>query len=369
MSVRALFILKCRETGPAGSWCYPYSDTPLPSGLSISAEQVCLALDELEINNKVVQVIDNNDIDREVAEYKPTHVFIEAFWVVPEKFAVLRQLHPMVKWIIRNHSKADFLSHEGGVADWALEYVKLGLTLACNSPESTADFKQQASQALVDPALVVYLPNCYSTELQNNALPIGRVFWKFMRAMGIYGEKPEFDQNTLHIGCFGAIRPLKNNLNQAKAAIQAADSLKLNLQFLINGTRVEGQAETVLEDMRALFKPLANHSLVEIPWLNHVDFLNLARSMDLVMQVSDSETFNIVAADAVSSGTPVLVSTQIPWLSDEYAAEPTDVDHISAKILEVLRGSGNGYLQQDQLKQLSAYSAQSKVLWNNFLQT
>ena len=35
-------------------------------------------------------VVDNNGIDKEITEYKPTHVFIEGLWVVPEKFDVLK---------------------------------------------------------------------------------------------------------------------------------------------------------------------------------------------------------------------------------------------------------------------------------------
>lgn len=49
------------------------------------------------IESKVVVVIDNNCIDKEVTAFKPTHAIIEGLWVVPEKFDVLKKLHPTIK--------------------------------------------------------------------------------------------------------------------------------------------------------------------------------------------------------------------------------------------------------------------------------
>ena len=58
-------------------------------GLINSCMFVCNALSKYNIESKTITVTDNNDIDREVSVYKPTHVFIEALWVVPEKFHIL----------------------------------------------------------------------------------------------------------------------------------------------------------------------------------------------------------------------------------------------------------------------------------------
>ena len=94
---RILFILKYREsdygsynndpTVEKKTWAYTQG---LSSGLLNSAKFVCdMLFDELGYESKLVQVADNNDIDREVTQYKPTHVIIEAYWVVPEKFEIL----------------------------------------------------------------------------------------------------------------------------------------------------------------------------------------------------------------------------------------------------------------------------------------
>lgn len=366
---RVLFILKQRAQGPAGTWNHSASGKPLASGLSVSAEQMCLALGDLNIPTKIVQVIDNNCIDREVSSYLPTHVIVEAFWVVPDKFDILRKLHPNVKWVVRNHSKSDFLSHEGGMVGWAIDYVAKGIYLACNSPEATADFRRLAVSVGADPSFVVFLPNFYQLEAPTTPRWIIRA-WKGLRTLGWFGQEPEPNRpSELSVGCFGAVRPLKNHLHQAMASIEAADRLGLKLRFWINGTRVEGKADSIITSLRQIFKRYPNHELVELGWHEHKAFTEVVASMDLVMQVSNTETFNIVAADAVAHDVPVVVSDEIPWLDHEYAANPNSVLDIVTKILRTWRGSGNGLVQADQRLQLLEYVKRSKQRWSSFLQS
>ncbi|MCX8008208.1 MAG: glycosyltransferase family 1 protein, partial [Patescibacteria group bacterium] len=116
--MRVLFILKQRKV---------YSETPanqLTVGLKNSALFVSEMLNQIVHESKLVEVVDNNFIDREVHLYKPSVVVIEALWVVPEKFTILQKLHPNVKWIIRIHSNLPFLANEGIAIEWLKEYVK-----------------------------------------------------------------------------------------------------------------------------------------------------------------------------------------------------------------------------------------------------
>ena len=151
MEPRVLFILKQRPSGPYGTWNYSTDNKPLPSGLSVSALEVTKVLDQMGVANRLVQVVDNNCIDREVTAFKPTHVIIEAFWVVPSKFDVLTGLHPNVKWIVRNHSKTEFLATEGMAFGWAIDYIKRGVYLGCNSVEATKAFRHLAKSKGLDP--------------------------------------------------------------------------------------------------------------------------------------------------------------------------------------------------------------------------
>ena len=70
-------------------------ETPntLSTGLFNSAQHIVLALETVPgITIKLVSVVDNNSIDREVTLFRPDIVIIEALWVVPEKFEILKAL-------------------------------------------------------------------------------------------------------------------------------------------------------------------------------------------------------------------------------------------------------------------------------------
>lgn len=328
---RILFILKYRETsdGTGGS----YSTSTLSSGLLNSARMIKQMLDLIGTNGKdcethLAQVIDNNCIDKEVTKFKPDIVIIEAIWVVPEKFEVLHKLHPNVKWIIRNHSNIPFLSQEGNALSWINEYVKKpNVFVATNTLASLSDLKEliasSASDNVVDK--LVYFPNYYIP----NCDPI----WKHKRS------------NVLHVGCFGAIRPLKNHTIQAIAALKYARKHNKHLHFHINVGRVEGGGDPILKNLRSIFKNAINATLIEHPWVPHDQFTQVISKMDIALQVSFSETFNIVTADAVTMGVPVVVSSEVFWVSKKYHASPTDSDDIVKKITIAIDDSH--YRRQD----------------------
>ena len=261
------------------------------SGLLNSVQMISVMLDSLNIENKLAEVIDNNSIDREVNNFKPTIVVIEALWVVPEKFKVLIKLHPKVKWIIRLHSNTPFLANEGIAIEWIFDYLKFPEVFVASN--NLKLFKEL--EFLTRNRRILYLPNYYNFVSFNHV------------------EKT-IDNNFIRIGCFGAIRPLKNQLLQAIAAIDFADKMGLKLKFYINATRIELNGSSILKNIRALFAN-SKHELLEIPWLSHEDFLIfLKKNIDIGMQISFSETFNIVTADCISQEVPVVVSKEIDFV-------------------------------------------------------
>jgi hypothetical protein len=139
----------------------------------------------------------------------------------------------------------------------------------------------------------------------------------------------------MQIGCFGAIRPMKNMLSQAIAAIWFARNLGKPLDFHINDTRVEQGGAQCLRNLSDLFAEIPSHRLINNGWLPHDQFLDLVRTMDLAMQVSMSETFNIVAADCVDQQIPTLGSHEIDWLPPISRADPNDIDDICGHLLSV----------------------------------
>ncbi len=288
---RLLFVCRHRE-------CY-WGGRDLSSGLKNSVRFIVDMLTMLGIEAKMVDVVDNNAIDREVTGYKPTHTIIEAFWVVPEKFDVLKRLHPRVTWIVRNHSEVPFLANEGIAFGWISGYLARNVEVMCNSPRARADLAAYAVALGVSDRLITYGPNYY---------PLGAYVRPKCRAA-----------NMIDIACFGAIRPLKNQMIQALAALQFAHDLGRKLRFHVNASRVEGRGDPILKNLRAALGLM----LVEHDWLDHVDFLKLLHTMDLSLQMSFSETFNIVSADAVAMSVPVVVSPEVAWLSDYAQADPT----------------------------------------------
>lgn len=191
-------------------------ETPntLSTGLFNSSQHIVMTLEnEPGITIQLVSVVDNNSIDREVTLFRPDVVIIEALWVVPEKFAVLKALHPTVKWIVRLHSEISFIAFEGVALDWITKYLRdQRIYVALNSKNMYQDFNH-LFQDCQDQLL--YIPNCYHLE------------------HGYPGIKSHFT-TRVHIGCFGAVRGLKNHLAQAVAAIQFADENNCSLSFHIN---------------------------------------------------------------------------------------------------------------------------------------
>jgi hypothetical protein len=302
---RVLFIAKKADYNYSGG------DPLRVTGLKLSAAMCVEVLNRAGIAAKLVIVIDNNDIDREVKLYQPTHVILEALWVVPSKFAVLTKLYPKVQWIVRIHSEIPFLSMEGISIEWLLDYVKIDhVYISGNSPNLNAAIKDILNSAYPDQlvnAKNIYLPNCYVVD-------------------DIPPREPYI--HNLHVGCFGAIRPFKNQLMQAIAAMTYAESIGFRLAFHMNGTRQETGGSAVLKNIVALFENSPRHRLVLHPWMSHADFLKLCAKIHLGMQVSLSESFNIVTADLVTVGVPTVVSPAIYWMPKSFMADPTNLASI-----------------------------------------
>ena len=321
------------------------------SGLFNSARLVSEMLnDQPGIDSKCITVQDNNGIDREVTLYKPTHVFIEAFWVVPEKFKILKKLHPGVKWIIRIHSETPFLSTEGISMDWAMKYItQKNVYLAPNAPRIYNEIKHLVASVHGHELKkkVIYLPNFYSVD---NAMPA-------KTKLGTPGE--------IHIACFGAIRQLKNQLIQAISAIKFADKHRLKLKFHINGNRVDYGGNPILKNIVDLFSHHPEHELIQHDWMPHEEFLALIKTLDIGMQVSFTETFNIVTADMVICGIPVVVSDEVQWSSIFSKVNPTDSDNITATMEFVW--NWHPFVHWRNTKGLKKYSDTSRILWTDYL--
>lgn len=361
MKSKVLFIIKYRESSGGGynSWNdqEAIENKELSSGLLNSARFVADMLRQAGIEVKLVQVIDNNDIDREVSLYKPTHVIIEALWVVPSKFEILQHLHPNVQWIIRGHSELPFIAQEGVAINWITQYVQYeNVKYAANSEHSMQDIR----------AIIKAANPTWSHEKVVEKVPYLPNYYPYNKKISDHHHKKR-ESEFIDISCFGAIRPLKNQLIQAVAAIEYAELRGKILRFHTNATRVETGGENVLLNLEALFKAAKPHQLIKHPWMPHEEFLKLLQQMDIGMQVSFSETFNIVAADCVVSGVPIVVSPEISWATSWCQAEPTSSEDILLKLLKANDWRLKFIMKVLNFRGLSYFCENSKHHWIKYL--
>ena len=342
-SSRILFILKRKQNYNLSN---DYS-IGLSTGLYNSAQFMNQMLLDSGFDSQMVVVNDNNDIDKEVTLYKPTYVIIEALWIVPSKFEVLCKLHPNVKWVIRLHSEISFLANEGMAMNWIGEYSKFdNIIISCNSPQTTKDIEFYITHKLGVAKRVQFLPNFYPQNYKKKQL--------------------DKKNDIINIGCFGAVRPLKNHLIQAIASIKFADAIGKKLHFHINSDRVEQKGEPILNNLIATFEQLKDkgHKLIHHKWSVREEFIELCSTMDIGIQVSFNETFNIVGADIVSQGVPLVVSPEIPWASRFFSSRQTNTDDIvSALKYSYLLPSINVFLNQAYLKW---YTDDTRNIWSKF---
>lgn len=256
----------------------------------------------------MVQVDSENAISDYIENYRPNYCFIEAIWVSPEKINELTSLYPNVIFIIRIHSMTPFLAVEGNAFAWIYSYsnmakIKNNFSIACNSRNMCEDIFSSYGYY---PA---YMPNIYYPNV--NVSPDQ-----------FYGRQDR-DKN-LHIGCFGALRILKNHTQQAIWAIEFANKNKKKLYFHINVPEYEQlEGSPILNNLRSIFSG-GNHILVEHDWYSHEQFLELVKTMDFGMQISFTETFNIVAADFVHCNIPIVTSKDIPFINRFHKVDLND---------------------------------------------
>ena len=324
MTLKVLFVCKSRGVYSNGRF-----------GLWNSATFVVTALKDIGVKASLVEAIDANCLDRLVTEHKPHVVILEAIWTTPEKLKELTKLHPAVRFVVRVHSKMTFLATEGTAIDWLASFAKIpGVFIAGNNFEFVRDMGRVGIPC-------VYMPNMYTPPYR-------------------FQHSPRND-GFFHIGCFGAPRPMKNQLAQAVAAIIFGDEMNLKIAFHINSNAVDPGAICVVKNLRALFEQHPTHELIEHDWVEHETFCRLVATMHVGMQVSLSETFNIVSADFVWQDVPVVVSKEISFINWGCRCD-NDTNQMIGALKTAYYGKMAG-LQKLDLRALTAFNKESLQAW------
>lgn len=242
---------------------------------------------------------DSDDIGHHISIHSPDVVVLEAIWAEPAKIEALKQEYPGIRWIVRIHSDTTTLCSEWHTFDYLREYTKIdGVELAAINEKQQRNFSNMGYKSIL-------LPNIYDVETKE------RPSW----LSGWARRKKIQRKGVLNVGCFGSTTLMKNTLNQAIAAVVLADYMGVRLRFHINtkGDLASQEEKSVIESIKRVL--CANNAVLhQYCWARKNEFFQKLRQCDVVSQVSMSETFNLITADATVCGVPVIGSKEVYWL-------------------------------------------------------
>jgi hypothetical protein len=274
-------------------------------------------------------------------DVRPTHVILSAPWILTDDIARMANEFPDVQFVIVSHSCVGFLSADPHAIRLLRETADLQLAthnvfVGGNSRKFT-DWAREAWGVNA-----VCLPNLYNL---TESFP----------------RRSRWGGTALRLGLFGANRPLKNLLSAVAATVELVARLKLPTALYVSSGRTEGGSFRALDEMTEDIPLLTVHQTGWLPWPR---FRRLVRTMDLVLQVSYTESFNVVTADAIAEGVPVVGSDAIEWLPEHWQAradEPRDITAVAERLLR------DPSAPEDGRDALEAYVERGLVSWKRFL--
>lgn len=284
-------------------------------GLGVTGMTNAKVLNEAGYKTQVWAVTSNVDIVNrlkaaDAAGAPITHLVISAPWVSTYDLTTMAHAFPHVKFAVISHSNFGFLQADPSGVRLLREAADLSVGLpnfavGGNSKKFVDGFTKVFSR----PA--VYLPNMYY--LNDDVIPKPKVF----------------NGGTLRIGCFGAVRPLKNTISSAAAALIIARRYHADLEFWVSGGRFEGGGDVVFNAMSQMYANLPHAKIVQAPWRPWSSFREVIRHMHLLMQVSYTESFNMVTADGIAEGITTVTSHAIDWVPQSWQAYSDNVSDIA----------------------------------------
>lgn len=270
-----------------------------------------------------------------------TDVVISAPWIRTDELVRLIRMFPMVEFAVNCHSNVGFLQADSNGVRLLREYIdveqgNLNFRIGGNS----AKFNRWLREAYQAPSL--YLPNMYYLDYSHRIRP------------------SYYDGGVLRIGAFGAIRPQKNLMSAAGAALVLANEIKADVEFWISSGRAEGGGHTILNAIREMLVGVPGIKLMEFQWKSWSLFRDTLRRMHLLYQVSYTESFNMVTADGIAEGIPSVVSEAIDWVPRSWQANVDDVDEMARVGRHLLY---DRHAASDGLKSLEHHNSHAFRAW------
>ncbi len=301
----------------------PTVDNPQAShdGMGVNTCNTAKTLRQHGIQAEGISVIDGYDMRDKLRDSyyaDVTHVVMSAPFFDTDYLRYLCGLFPQIKFTITFHSNVGFL----GLDSWAVRVI--GEELSAGIPNFIVSANSHRFHNAVEAAFdaqCALLPNLYLLQKK----PVSHSLW-------------DKSSGPLRIGVFGATRVLKNLPTAAWAAQIIARKLDTPVEFWVSAGRQEGPgAAMVLEGIKRFFAHHPGITLVENDWQPWEQFRRTIGRMHLNMQLSYSESFNIVVADSIAEGVPAVVGPAIAWVPPEWTADADDACSVAAVGVRLLR--------------------------------
>jgi hypothetical protein len=310
-------------------------------GLGVAASNTSLNLNDNNFDTEVVAITKYQDIDSEVQNYKPSHVIISAPWVPPHYIEYVIKKHPKTEFVVVCHSNVGFLFADTNGINNFRSYFSLLKYKNFHVAGNSEKFKIWVEKAYSIPCL--WLPNLYYLTDKTAV------------------KKEQND--ILKIGSFGAMRILKNNMTAAGAALEISTRLKRPVEFWVSSGREEGGAQGVKQSISALLKG-TSVTVKENYWQPWYEFRKTVGSMDLLLQMSYTESFNMVTADGIAEEVASVVSEAISWCPKSWIANVDDCDEIASVGIKLLNDPAAVKEGRDMLQK---YITNGIKVWDSFL--
>ena len=146
-------------------------------------------------------------------------------------------------------------------------------------------------------------------------------------------------------------------------ALTIANDYNTPVQMHISVGRIEG-GYPVVKALDAMLTGSPHVTLVKDQWYQWPIFRQWVRSMNLLMQPSFTESFNMVTADGAAECVPSVVSDAIDWAPSDWKAEMDDANDIAriGKILLATPDAG-----QQGYRALQRHDAAGLREWKSWL--
>lgn len=275
-------------------------------GLGVAAINTAKVLRHAGIKAHVWPVLSAADLRRRLKAAPAKEVIISAPWIPSTDLQELSNDFQDTHFAVNCHSNVGFLQADRDGVKLIREIMDIELgTQNIHLGGNSRRFCRWVRATFGSPC--TYLPNLYSLDVD------------------AVSQGPTFTGGKLRIAAFGAIRPLKNLMSAAGAALEISKTLRAPLELWVSSGRTEGGGDTVLGAVEEMLRGLPHVKLIMSGWQPWPKFRKVVAHMHLLLQPSYTESFNMVTADGVAEGVPSVVSDAIDWAPEHWKANVDDV--------------------------------------------